>query len=169
VVDANPSGSWTKLGTSGPLNYDESGVSIEQGQEIAKWRGLGAAESIKAFRVSADTIIKFLLADMTLEQYAYALNGNAVTTVAASSGVAGNKSISLSRSLLVSSYALLARGASSHGDFVGQFEFYNVIHVGKPNPVFVKDKPAMLDMTFEALRDTTLGVGTLRMQTAAAS
>lgn len=168
VVDAAPSGSWTKIGTSGPLNYSEEGVSVQQKQSISKWRSLGSALAMKAFRTEADVVVKMKLHDLTLEQFKVAVNGNAITTTSASSGVAGNKAISLDPGLTVTQYALLVRGVSPYGDFVGQYELPTVVLVSEPEVVFKKDDPAGLELVFEILKHASLNP-TLRMQTAAAS
>jgi hypothetical protein len=168
VVDAAPAGTWTKIGSSGALNYDEGGVSIEHSQSVSKWRPLGSAAPTKAFRTEEDLTISLVLHDLTLEQYAFALNGGSVTTVAAGSGTAGYKSLPLTQGLLVTRYALLVRGVSPYGDFTGQYEVPIVVHAGTPSVVYTKGEPAGLALKFEALRDTSLGLGTLRMQTAAA-
>lgn len=168
VVDANPSGSWTKIGTSGALNYAESGVTVKKTQSLSFWRALGAAAPIKAFRDQEGIEISFTLMDLTLEQYSAALNGNTVTTQAAGSGTAGYKSIPLESGLLVTRYALLVRGVSAHFDGVGQYEIPIVVQSGEPETVYVKNEPAGLALTFQGLRDATLGLGVLRMQTAAA-
>ena len=169
VVDAAPSGSWTKVGTQGAINYAESGVTVKKSQSLKFWRGLGAAAPIKAFRESEAITISFTLMDLTLEQYSAALNANTISTTAASSGVAGFKSIPMESGLIVAQYALLVRGVSSHYDGVGQYEVPIVVQSGEPEVVFVKADPAGLALTFEGLRHASLGLGLLRMQTAAAS
>lgn len=168
VVDAAPSASWTKLGTSGALDYGEGGVSIKHSQVITKFRGLGSTLYRKAFRTEEELIVKVTIHDLTLEQYKIALNGNAITTTAASSGVAGNKAINLERGLTVTQYALLVRGISPYGDYVGQFELPTVIQTGEPEVVFDKGNPAGLELSFEILKHASANP-TLRMQTAAAS
>lgn len=169
VTDAAPSGSWTKLGTSGPLNYNEEGVTVEHPQTTVKWRSLGAAAPISVHRTEEDTIIRLTLHDMTLEQYRIALNGNTVTTVAAGSGTAGYKTLALERGLTVTQYALLVRGVSPYGAaFTAQYEVPKVFVSSSQEVTFAKGAPAGLALTFEALRDATLGTGTLRTQTAVA-
>lgn len=168
VVDAAPSGSWTKVGTNGAINYAESGVTVKKTQSLAFWRGVGAAAPIKAFRDQEGLEINFTLMDLTLEQYSAALNGNTVTTQAAGSGAAGYKTIPLESGLLVAQYALLVRGVSAHFDGVGQYEVPIVVQSGEPETVFVKNDPAGLALTFQGLRHASLGLGLLRMQTAAA-
>jgi len=168
VVDAAPSGTWTKIGANGAINYAESGVTVKKSQSLSMWRGLGAAAPIKAFRDQEGIEISFTLMDLTLEQYSAALNGNAVTTVAAGSGTAGFKTISMESGLLVTQYALLVRGVSAHFDGIGQYEVPIVVQSGEPETVFVKNDPAGLALTFQGLRHASLGLGLLRMQTAAA-
>lgn len=170
VTDAAPGGSWTKLGTSGPLNYGEEGVTIENPQTIVKWRSLGAAAPIAAFRTEEDTIIRLMLHDITLEQYRFALNGNAVATTAAGSGTAGFKTLSLERGLDVVTYALLARGGKSPygAAFNMQYEIPIVFESGSPSVVFSKGAPAGLELSFEALRHSSGGIGRIVPQTALA-
>jgi hypothetical protein len=169
VVDANPSGSWTKIGTSGSLNYDEAGVMVKKSQALQFWRGVGAAAPIKAFRTEESLAISFKVMDLTVEQVSAALNGNTVTTTGASSGVAGNKSIPMESGLIVTQYALLLRGPSSHYDGIGQWEIPIVVQDGELELVFSKGEPAGVQLSFQALRHASLGLGLLRMQTAAAS
>lgn len=168
VVDAAPSGSWTKIGTSGALNYDEGGVTVKKSQALKFWRSLGSGAPIKAFRETEGLEINFKVMDLTLEQVAAALNGNTVTTVAAGSGTAGYKSIPMENGLIVQQYALLVRGVSAHFDGVGQWEIPIVVQSGELETVFVKGEPAGVALKFEALRHSSLGLGLLKMQTAAA-
>jgi hypothetical protein len=118
LIDAVPAGNWTKIGTSGELNYTDDGVTwCRSSQEIEEWYAGGDTGIRKVFRTKESQKVKFKLADMTLEQYRLALNMNAITTVAAGSGTAGYKKIGLSRGNDVAQRAILVRGdVSPYGD-----------------------------------------------------
>jgi hypothetical protein len=156
TVDEAPGGSWTKIGSSGDLNYTEDGVTISHEQTIEKFRPLGSTGARKAFRTEEDQMISFVLADMTLEQLKAALNGNSITTTAPGVGTAGTKKIGLSRGLEVTEYALLLRSSqgSAYGDdFVMQYEVPRCYQNSNPEIVYVKGEPAGVQMEFVALED----------------
>src|SRR5687768_5399736 len=115
-IDAAPAGTWVKVGTTGDLNYDEEGVSILHGQALEYFRSLGSTGPRKAFRSEEELVIALTLVDVSLEQYALALNHNTVTADAPGAGDAGDKIIGLSRGLTVTRKALLVRGPSPYGD-----------------------------------------------------
>ncbi len=95
-----------------------------------------------------------MLVDVTLEQYAFAINGNTVTPTAASMGVPGSKKIGLSRGFSVDTRAVLLRGPSPEmEDGAMQYECPRAAQTGEPKPVFKKDAPAMLAIEWTALVD----------------
>lgn len=155
LIDVAPSGSWTKVGTSGDLNYTEDGVTITHSQSVELWRSLGSAGPRKAFRGEEELRIAMVLADLTLEQYALALNYNTVTTAAAGPGTAGYKSLGLSRGLDVPQRALLVRGSGSPygAGWNMQYEVPVAVQASEPEVVFVKTEPAGLALEFVALED----------------
>jgi hypothetical protein len=154
LVSAVPAVAWVEVGSSGPLNYDDAGVTIEQPQSIAFWKSLGDAGSRKAFRSSEDLKIGLTLVDLTLEQYALALNHNAITTVAAASAIPGTKKIGLSRGFSVDTRALLVRGPSPYmADGIAQFEVPRAAQTGSPSTVFKRDTPAGLKLEWTAMVD----------------
>lgn len=175
VVDANPAAPWTLIGSSGDLNYFDDGVEIEIPQKIDLFRALGDASSRKAFRVEEDCMISLTLADLTLEQFAHAVNRNSITTVAAGAGVAGYKKIGLSRGFAVDTVALLVRGPSPYGDnMTWQLEIARAAQTGSPKTVFRRDKPAGLQLQWTSLVDPSAAsaserIGKIRAQTAPAS
>ncbi len=81
-ITVTPTTPWVTVGTSGNLNYLAEGVTVEHSQSMNFFRALGDAGSRKAFRTEEDLKIRLTLADVTLEQYAHALNGNPITAVA---------------------------------------------------------------------------------------
>lgn len=154
AVDEEPSASWTKVGTSGPLNYSDEGVTVEHSQSIELWRALGDSGARKAFRTEEDQKFRLTLVDLTLEQYKLALNNNTITTTAASSGVPGTKKIGLSRGQTLHTVALLVRGPSPYmEDGVAQWEVPITVQTGSPEVVFVRDEPAGLELEWTTLVD----------------
>lgn len=154
-VDEVPSGSFVLIGTSGSLNYDESGVSIAHKDKIETFRPLGSTATMKAFRTEEELSIKLKLVDVSLEQYKLAINSNVITTVPGVSGHPGYKSLGLTRGQEVQQYALLLRGEglSAYGIGAFQYEFPVVFQGGDPNPIFAKGKPAALELQFMAMVD----------------
>jgi hypothetical protein len=158
AIDAAPPGPWVKVGTSGDLNITEDGVTVTHSQEVELWKALGSVGPRKAFRTGEELRIAFVLADLSLEQYALALNYNTVTTTAPGSGVAGRKKIGLSRGLAMPQRALLLRGngASMYGEgWNAQYEVPIAVQVGEPEVVFTKGEPAGLQLEWVAIEDTT--------------
>jgi hypothetical protein len=154
LIDAAPAGNWSKIGTSGDRNYSEDGVVITHGQSQEVFRASGSTGPIKAFRTEEEMTIGFSLVDVSLEQYARALNGNTVTDVPEGSE-AGFRSIGLSRGLSVQQRALLVRGAGSpYGDdFNMQYEVPVCVQAGEPEVTYVKSAPAMLALSYMVLED----------------
>ncbi len=170
---------WKKLGTSGDLHYDAGGgVSIEHPQSISLFRPLSERGAVKAFRVEEGCRIKVKVIDLTLENWAKALNGNGhtVSDTAAGVGTAGYRKVGLARGPLVNEQALLIRLlVSPYGtDWIGQLEIPRCVVVGSPSVVFQKGEPAGLEFEFEALVDTSAAsadekLGRIIFQDAAAS
>lgn len=154
-LDDTPGASWTKIGSSGDLNYMEDGVTVMHNQEVELWRSLGSPGPRKAFRAEEELHITLTVADLTMEQYSLALDYNTVTTVAPATGVPGYKKVGLSRGLDASQKALLVRGnGSPYGDnWKMQYEVPVAVQVGEPEVVFVKGEPAGLALEFVALED----------------
>jgi len=155
-IDEEPGASWTKLGTSGDLNYTEDGVTVTHSQSIELWRALGSTGPRKAFRPEEELRIALVVADLTLEQYAIAMNFNTVSTESPGVGEPGYKKLGLSRGLQVTQRALLVRGnaASPYGDgWAAQYEVPVAVEAGEPEVVFTKGEPAGLALEFVALED----------------
>jgi hypothetical protein len=154
-VDTTPGAGWTKVGTNGDLNYTEDGVTVNHAQTVEAFRALGSTGPRKAFRTEEELRISLTLADLSLEAYKLAMNGNAITTTAAASGTPGTKDIGLSRGLAVTQYALLIRGAGSPygASMAMQYEIPVAVEAGEPEVVFVKGEPAGLALEFLVLED----------------
>jgi len=155
AIDAAPAAAWVLVGTSGDENYSEEGVTVAHSQTISKVRPAGSIGARKAFREAEDMMISLTMWDMTLEQYALALNGNQVDTTVAGTGTAGFKSLGLSQGEEVTLYALLARGPSAYAAGMNaQFEVPRCYQSGNASPVFRKGQPAGVALAFDALEDS---------------
>lgn len=154
LVNENPSGLWTKIGSNGDLNYGDEGITISHSQSVNFFRAVGDAGSRKVFRTEEDQKIKLMLYDLTLEQYRLAINSNPITQVNASIGIAGTKKIGLSRGLNVATMALLLRGLSPYGaDLVAQYEVPIAVQIGTPEPVYKKGDAVGLMLEWATLVD----------------
>jgi hypothetical protein len=155
AIDAAPAGNWVLLGTNGDRNYDEGGVTVAHSKTYNKIRVAGATGPVKADLDQEDLMVRLTLLDMSPEQYAYALNGNDVTTTAAGSGTAGFKSVGLSQSVgRTAEFALLCRGLSPEDESMNcQFELPRVFDSGQPSIVFRKGQAAGIALEFSALED----------------
>lgn len=156
VINAAPAVAWTRIGTNGDRNYEAGGVTVSHSRSYDKVRTAGATGPVKAFLSEEDLMFSVTLLDLTLEQYAIALNGNTITTVAPATGVPGTKRIGLSEAPgLTREYALLARGLSPYNEALPlQFEVPRCFQSGAPKPVFRKGGGgAGLSLQFEALEN----------------
>lgn len=157
TVDEDPGVAWTKIGTSGDLNYSEDGVTLNHAQTVEYFRALGSTGARKAFRTEEDLRISLAVADVSLEQYAVAMNYNTVDSDAPGVGTSGTKTLGLSRGLTVAQRALLVRGADGSSPYgaawVLQYEVPVAVQVGEPEVVYVKGEPALLALEFMALED----------------
>lgn len=155
AINAAPGAQWTPFGTSGNLNITEAGVTIGHPQETTRWRALGDIGTRKVFRTSEDLMVRFILADVSLEQYRHAINGNAITTVAAGSGTPGYQKLGLSRGAFVSNVALLIRGVSPKlSDGFSQYELPIAFNSGSPEVTYANSgEPAGLAFEFQGAID----------------
>lgn len=156
TISAAPGVGWTRLGSNGDRSYEQAGVTVRHAKSYDKVRTAGASGPIKAFLTEEDLMFSVTLLDLTLEQYAYALNGNTVTTVAPAAGQPGTKRIGLSEDVGVTrEFALLARGLSPYNEVLPmQFEVPRCFQSGAPQPVFRKGGTgAALALQFEALEN----------------
>lgn len=155
-IDAAPGVGWTLLGTAGNLNYTQDGIKVSNSQSTSVFRALGDAGPRKVFRTEEDLKIALEIADMTLEQYKQALNGNSITASTGVAGTADYKKIGLSRGLTIDTSALLIRipgGSPYIADGNSQFEIPQAQQIGSAEPVFRRDGPALLAFEWMALVD----------------
>lgn len=156
LLNAAPASPWVMVGTSGDLSTTEEGVTVTHEESINKVRAAGSTGPRKAFRTEEDFLISLTLMDITLEQYALALNGNTIATTAAGVGTPGFKSLQLYKGTQVKTMALLVRGeVSGYGDgWRSQYQVPVCFQSGAPEIVFTKGDPAGLALEFTALEDT---------------
>ncbi len=155
-VDTTPVAPWVKVGTTGDRNYNEDGIKVRHSETVELWRSAGSTGARKAFRTAEALRVSLVLADLSLEEYAVALNHNTVTDTPAGAGTPGTKKVGLSRGLDVTQKALLLRiNASPEGDdWNMQYEIPVAVQVAEPEVVFIKGpNPAALALEWEALED----------------
>ncbi len=164
LINVAPAVAWVKVGASGTRNYSDDGVSVTHEQEISDFTPAGATVPRKVWRTGESMAIAVELADVTVEQYAKALNDAIVTTTVAAAGVAGQKSMALFRGDQVKTFALLCRGLSPVNE--AMFSQYEVLIVYQGADsielTYNKGEPAMLSLEFTALSDDTGNFGTYR-------
>ena len=154
-IEQEPGDEWTKVGSSGDLNYTEEGVTIAKAQSLEPFRALGSPGPRKIFRTEEGVTVSLGLADISLEQYALAMQYATVETQAPDVGAAGHQQLALSVGLSLPHRALLVRGqaASPYGEGAAQYEMPIVVEVGEPEVAFVKGEPAGLALEYSVLED----------------
>lgn len=164
LVNANPPGTWFKLGTNGPDNFEENGVMVTHNQTLNPWRSAASTVARKVFRSAEEFLLEFTLVDLTIEQYAKVMNDKSVNVTA---GPPATKDIDLMLGTAVTTFAMLARGISPINDALpAQYQSPIVYQGASPKLAYKKDAPAGLDIQFAALKDSALGIGKLVQQTA---
>jgi hypothetical protein len=172
LIDAAPgtfSDAWTMVGTNGDVNYDSTGITVTHNKTFATWTSVGSTAPIKAWCTNEALEIAVVLADLSPEQYALAMNDVPVTTVAATSEVAGEMDFPLLGGYQVATFALLARGLSAVDNTLNaQYAVPCVYQSANPAPVFKLGAPAELALTYTTLLDPNgNGFGEYQQQTAA--
>lgn len=150
-----PGSAWTRLGTNGARSYADGGVSVQHLRRFDQAQPAGSPAPTMAWIAGEQARISLELMDLTLEQYAHALGGNAVTRRPGPDGAGSLLSIGLSlRPRGQSAMALLVRGQSPYDEArEAQYEVARCIEVGSPRPVFRRGRPATLALEFTALVD----------------
>lgn len=160
LINAAPAGNWDLIGTNGNKNISEDGVTVAHEEDIEEFRMAGATGPVKAARTSEGLSISFVLHDLTLEQYAAALNFGTVTDTAAGAGTAGFREIDLYKGLDLAERAVLIRGPSPYGaGFNMQYQLPRCYLRSEAEVVFQKGEPAGLEITLTALMDLGASAG----------
>jgi len=147
---------WTRFGTSGTEDMDDSGVEVAFTQKFGEFRGAGSTGIRKVTRTTEDMLIRFKLADVTLYQFRHALNENPMQITPASVGIPATEVVKLYQGVDVNNVALMIRGFSPRsGDANGfrQYQVPNCWQSGQPKMNHTKGKAADIDFEFTALAD----------------
>ena len=172
-VDANAAAitaaGYTLIGTNGTNDYDSTGITVTHNETLATFTPLGTTAPVKVWRTDEQLEVSVTLADISPAQYAFALNDIAVTTVAATTGVAGESDVALLQGINVTVFALLAVGVSAVSNTMqAMYAIPAVYQAANPAPVYKKGAPAELALTFATVLDPNGGgCGSFRQQTAA--
>jgi len=161
---------WAVLGSEGDLNYDENGVTVSHSETTFDFTPAGSTMPSKRFRTAEDLLVKLNLVDLSAEQYAKAMNNSSVTTVAAGTGIAGQKHFSLFRGDQVASFAVLLRGVSPvDNDLNMQYEFPKAFVSVNGDVPFNKGVVSMLPIEIQMIRHSSADDPICREQTHVAS
>lgn len=142
---------WFVLGTNGIDNQGSDGVTVALGQTVSSFTPAGSTLPVKDWRTDEALSVAFSLVDTTVEQVAKVLDDATITTVAAATGIAGEKSVSLVRGVEVVYFALLVRGLSPYDDGTGlnaQYEFSRVCQSASQSIKYLKGTPAEVACEF---------------------
>jgi len=159
AVNAAPGGGWVALGRT------EGGVTVRHTQSVEMLMSDQDNAPIKAIRSEEGLEVEFSMAELTLENYKYAINN---ATVTAEAGPPAIKRIDLYRGYEVQQHALLVRGPSPYMNAQLQYQIPVVVQTEEPEVEFVRDDKAVLNVVFSALVDFSGGpkFGRLIAQTA---
>lgn len=155
VDDPTLSG-WVLVGSNGNYSYAEDGVFVNTEQAMNAFRGYASASPLKMFRSTEDVMVGVTLADLTLEQMAYAANKlSSDVSVSALGGGGFTRTLTLSKGLGVKTLALLVRGPSPYMDD-GYAQFWvpvaaNITSVQLP---LRRDNGVQYQLQFQALWST---------------
>ncbi len=145
-----PVGNWVLLGTLGDTNYGEEGVTVQHTETVEDFRSLGSTGPVKSFRTEEDLLISFMLHDLTLEEYARALNFGTVATAS------DDKTLPMYQGQEVAYRALLLRGNDKGAYGAGynfQYQIPRVREDSAPEVIFTKGTPAGLALVFRTMID----------------
>ncbi|MCP4871585.1 MAG: hypothetical protein GY898_22990 [Proteobacteria bacterium] len=148
TISAAPVGNWLLIGTSGPHNYTEDGVSVSLEKSVEFFRALASGYPRKSFISEADVIVTVQVADLSLSQIRLSLNNNTVTVGA------GVDEIELDVGLDPTEMALLVRGVGKSPQFAGgnlQWEIPRCVEAASPELSHVKGEPAVAELTFQLI------------------
>ncbi|HZQ82452.1 MAG TPA: hypothetical protein VFB25_10815 [Gaiellaceae bacterium] len=147
------------------LGQTDGGIKAAHSQTVNALRTDQVTAPVKAVRSEEDLEISFSLAELTLENYAIALN-QAIDGPETGSGY---KAVRLYRGgFQVETVAMLARGdhLSPYGDYNLQYEVPSLYQSGTPEVEFTKENKALLATSWMAVaadpnaedEDTVFGV-----------
>ena len=155
-----PNPPWSVLGHSGARSYSDDGVTITPERSYENVMVLGSTAPQKSFLSEQGFMFTVNLVDMTVETLARAMNGAAITEVAAGVGSGGYRAFDLMIEDNASLIAVVIRGRSPYGD--GMFAQHwvprcQVVGVGEYS--YTKAEGTMLEVEFSAMEHPTFGFG----------
>lgn len=136
---------WFHMGTNGIDNQGSDGVTVNLGETISNFTPAGGTLPVKGWRTEEAVSVAFSLVDLTVDQLAVVMDDAEITTVAATTGHAGKKSMSLIRGIQLAYFAVLVRGLSPYDDGTGliaQWKFSRCYQSANQAPKYVKGTPA---------------------------
>jgi len=151
AVDATPpSATWTKVGTSGGLNYGGDGITIEFPQSSTEVMVHGSPVAVKLLRSSEGASIKAVLLDLDPDMEQIAFDRNTVDK-----STTGVEKLGMGRGFDVDMVALLVRLDASPLMESGksQYQFPNCGQVGSPTIVWRGNEPAGISLEWKAIAD----------------
>lgn len=156
TLDEEPGEAWSLLGTNGDRNYASGGVTVSHQRQIVQPPPpAGETAATVAMTESESLRVQLQLLDITLEQYAVVMGGNAVATTPAAPGASGYKVLGLALPTgALPPFAVLARGPSPYAEgMIAQYELPHCCEAGSPRLVFTKGQPVGLSVDLLALSD----------------
>ena len=156
AVDAEPSDDWSLLGSHGARSYSAGGIVLAHDRQYMQSAPPAGETASTVSAIEREGLrVRFELLDLTLEQYALVLGGNAITVQPAAYQVPGTRTIGLSIASGASrEFAVLARGPSPYlAGLAAQFELPRACEVGSPQLTFSKAVAAGLRVDLNALPD----------------
>jgi len=169
LIDAAPAVAWKLLGVSGNLNYDDTGVVVSHAETVFDFTPAGSTMPSKRFRTAESLLTKLNLVDLSPAGYAMAMNNATVTTVPASTGVAGEAHFDMFRGDAVAEFAVLLRGPSPADNTMNmQYEIPKAFVSVNGDVTFNKGVVASLPIEIQMIRHSSADDPVCRIQTAAA-
>lgn len=137
------SASWTNIGQT------EGGVKVKHTQTVDLLKADQRTGPVKAIRSEEGLEIAFSIQELTLENYAYALNNATVT----STTNPNKKTMKIYQGLDVQQWALMIRGPSPYMSAYLQYNVPVVVQTDEPELDFLRDGKAVIVFKLVALED----------------
>ena len=144
AVNAAPAEAWTYLGQT------DGGVSVKHDQTVTPLTTDQHTGTVKAVRTSESLEVSFSIVELTLENYSYAMNKNAVTAAA---GPPANKTLQLHKGVAVDLRAILVRGRSPYGNLPAQYQIPVTYQSESPEVTFNESDKSVLSTVWTVLTD----------------
>ena len=142
-----PGASWTSLGET------DGGLAFTPKRTVKKHTTDQSFAPKKTTVLTKEIEVGFTLAQVTLERLATVLDGQTVSAVAAGSGTAGYKELTLSALATLPQYAMLIRVPSPYADGYLQYMLPAVSPSGDQKMSYKKDDKTMIPTTWDVLED----------------